>query len=198
MLGLYVSDHPLMGVEAALRRVCDVGLAELRDAVGSGSLAEGSVLRVGGVITGVSTRWTKRGALMATFSLEDLEAAVEVFVFPRVMDEYGPLLENDALACLKARVDTRDDMLKLVCLELSRPELGDGAEALKIALPVAALTESNVERLKGLLTEHPGDAPVSLVVGESELALPEAYNVNPRGGLVGSLRELFGAQAALG
>ncbi|MGH9075620.1 MAG: DNA polymerase III subunit alpha, partial [Acidimicrobiales bacterium] len=198
MLGLYVSDHPMMGVGAALRRLTDTGLAELRDAAAAGTLAEGSVRVVGGVVTALSRRWTKRGELMATFVLEDLEAAMEVFVFPRVMSEVGALLEDDAIVCVKARLDTREDQAKLVCLEVSRPALpADGSRPLAISVPVPALTESKVVDLKALLGEHPGDSPVHLLVGESVLRLPSQFNVDAGRGLLGSLRELLGAGAVV-
>ncbi len=117
MLGLYVSDHPLIGVEAALRRHAEVSVRELRD------LAEGDLRWVGGVITGLNRKYTKRGDLMATFTLEDLEAAMEVWVFPRTMTDIGHLLADDAVVCVKGRLDVRDDEPKLICMDLKRPEL---------------------------------------------------------------------------
>jgi DNA polymerase-3 subunit alpha len=194
MLGLYVSDHPIMGVEAALRRHTDTGLAELRDGAAAGTLAEGSVRVVGGVVTALSRRWTKRGELMATFVLEDLEAAMEVFVFPKVMSEVGLILEDDAIVCVKARLDTREDQAKLICLELSRPQLvDDGARLIEILLPLGTLTESKVAALKALLVEHAGNSQVRLRVGDSVLCLPPEFNVDTGRGLLGSLRELLGA-----
>ena len=46
---------------------------------------------------------------MAVFVLEDLQAACEVMVFPKTMDEHGHKLDDDAVVCVKARVDTRED-----------------------------------------------------------------------------------------
>jgi len=192
MLGLYVSDHPLMGVESSLRRLTEATLADLREA------REGEVKVVGGVVTNLSRRWTKRGDLMATFVLEDLEAAMEVFVFARVMEEYGALLEDDAVVCVKGRLDARDDQPKLVAMEIRRPELkAEGSRPLTITPPLSVLTRSKVDQLKSLLAGHPGDSPVHLRVGTKVLALPEQFNVEPRG-VVGLLRELFGAGAVSG
>ena len=84
MLGLYVSDHPLMGAEAALRRHVDCTLAELRE------MREGDTRWVGGVVTALSRKYTKKGDLMATFTLEDLQAAIEVMVFPKTMLDVRP------------------------------------------------------------------------------------------------------------
>ena len=64
---------------------------------------------VGGVVTALARKYTKRGDLMATFVLEDLGAAVEVMVFPKTMAQYGELLGEDAIVCVKGRLDMRED-----------------------------------------------------------------------------------------
>ena len=92
---------------------------------------------VGGVVTELNRRYTKKGDLMATFVLEDLNASIEVFVFPKSMADYGALLDDDAIVVLKGRVDLRDDRLKLVCMEVQRPELAaEGCTDLRISLPL--------------------------------------------------------------
>ena len=106
MLGLYISDHPLMGLEGSLARLTDCTLAELRDTdpdagsgigAGTGYGGEGQVRLIGGVVTDLTRRYTKKGDLMATFVLEDLNASIEVFVFPKAMADYGALLDDDAI-----------------------------------------------------------------------------------------------------
>jgi DNA polymerase-3 subunit alpha len=206
MLGLYISDHPLMGMEGSLARLTDCTLAELRDAdpdptggAGGGFGGEGQVRLVGGVVTELKRRYTKKGDLMATFVLEDLNASIEVFVFPKSMADYGALLDDDAIVVLKGRVDLRDDRLKLVCMEVQRPELAvDGNTDLRISLPLNSLTDRLVDGLKRLLSEHPGDSPVFLHVGDKVLRLPSEFNVDSRRGLVGELRVLLGPNAIQG
>ncbi len=205
MLGLYISDHPLMGHEVALARLTDCGLAELvdldADVLGGagGPGGEGQVRVVGGVVTELSRRYTKKGDLMATFVLEDLDASIETFVFPRTMAEYGALLDDDAIVVVKARVDLREDRRKLICMEVQRPELAaDDANELRITLPLHSLTDRTVDGLKRLLAEHPGDSPVLLSVGEKLLRLPPGFNVDSRRGLVGELRVLLGPNAVGG
>jgi DNA polymerase-3 subunit alpha len=207
MLGLYLSDHPLMGLEGSLARLTDCTLADLRDIDPEASAGlpagvpggEGQVRMVGGVVTELARRYTKKGDLMATFVLEDLNASIEVFVFPKSMSDYGALLDDDAIVVLKGRVDLRDDRLKLVCMEIQRPELSvDGSTDLRISLPLNALTDRLVDGLKRLLREHPGDSPVFLHVGEKVLRLPSEFNVDSRRGLVGELRVLLGPHAIQG
>jgi DNA polymerase III subunit alpha len=199
MLGLYVSDHPLRGIEGALARLVECPIAELKEEDGVGDFGrEGQVRTVGGVVTALSRRYTKRGELMATFTLEDLNASIEVFMFPMVMTQFGHTLEDDAVVVVKGRIDTRDDQVKLVCMEVSRPELSaQGSAELRVRVPEGALTPDVADRLKGLLSEHPGDEPVFLHVGETVLRLPGEFSVNSRRGLPGELRVLLGPNAII-
>jgi DNA polymerase-3 subunit alpha len=204
MLGLYVSDHPLFGLERALSRHADCTLAELRDAGSAGEEgsegwgADGTVRAVGGVVTELKRQYTKKGDLMGRFVLEDLQASMEVFVFPRVMADYGALLENDAVVVVRGRVDLRDEQPKIVAMEVRRPPLdAQGVQELRISLPLGVLTDGMVEKLKDLLTEHPGPSPVLLHVGAKVLKLPPEFNVESRNGLVGELKMLLGPKAVM-
>jgi DNA polymerase-3 subunit alpha len=201
MLGLYVSDHPLLGFETALRLRTDATVRELLDEATSpetpGDVGSSTVV-VGGVVTGLNRRYTRRGELMATFVLEDLESAIEVFVFPKTMAEHGMRLEDDAIVCVRGRLDLREDVPKLIAMEVTRPELTTADEAIELCVPVSSVTESIVARLKELVVEHPGPVPVHIRLGSKVLRLPAQFNVDPRGGLVGALKELLGANAVSG
>jgi DNA polymerase-3 subunit alpha len=192
MLGLYVSDHPLMGQEHRLGSLTDGTIAELRDAGGAAG-GVGEARTVAGVVTNLQRKTTKRGDLMAVFVLEDLEAAIEVMVFPKTMLEHGAKLIEDAVVCVKGRLDTREDVPKLVCLEVTCIELAaDGAVPLRLALPPHRVDDRCVEELKRMLLEHPGDSPVFLKLGATELRLPRVFDVDTTNGLLGELRVLLG------
>ncbi len=190
MLGLYVSDHPLMGAEASLRRRTECGLTDLEEA------GDGAIRVVGGLVTNLQRKWTKRGDLMAVFDLEDLQTSVEVMVFPKTMQKFGHVLEDDAVVILKGRVDTRDEQAKLMATEIERFEpVTDGAPPVRINLSPNALSEKMLSDLKGLLHEHPGESQVFLHLGDKVLRLPDQFCVDASNGLVGELRVLLGADA---
>ncbi|MGD0746254.1 MAG: DNA polymerase III subunit alpha [Acidimicrobiales bacterium] len=196
MLGLYVSDHPLMGYEQALARHTDCSLSDLREEdPAAGDRAP--VRSVGGVVTDLRRSYTKKGDLMARFVLEDLQAAMEVFVFPKTMAEYGGLIENDSILVVRGRLDTREDEPKIVCMEVTRPLLERGEEDLHITLPLGVLTDAKVDGLKDVLSCHPGPSAVLLHVGAKVLQLPPEFNVDCRNGLVGELKRLLGQSAVL-
>ena len=191
MLGLYVSDHPLMGAQAALRRHADTSVGELRET------REGEMRTVGGLVTALNRKYTKRGDLMATFTLEDLTAGVEVMVFPKTMAEHGHALEDDAVVVVRGRLDHRDDAPKLIAMDISRPELVlDGAPPVRIRIRSGALSGAKAGRLKRILAEHPGDSEVFVHLDSAEtttvVRLDDAFRVDASNGLYAEMRVLFG------
>jgi DNA polymerase-3 subunit alpha len=161
---------------------------------------DGAPTTLGGVVTALNRRYTKRGDLMATFVLEDLEAAVEVFVFPRTMADFGHLLEEDAVVCMKGRIDRRDDQAKFIAMEVKRPELviGEGPPV-RLRVPASRLSETLVSEVKRILEAHPGDSAVMLHVEDGRrttvLRLGAAFGVDAGNALHAELRVLLGADA---
>jgi len=196
MLGLYVSDHPLMGAQSALSRFTDSTLSELKEG------REGDMRTVGGVVTALNRKHTKRGDLMATFVLEDLASAVEVFVFPKTMAQYGSLLEEDAIICVKGRLDMREDQAKIISMEIMRPELMiDGGPPLRIKIKPHQLDEAKSRMLTEILNQHPGESPVFLHLDQPSkttvMRLGDEFLVDARNGLFAELRVLLGADCII-
>jgi DNA polymerase-3 subunit alpha len=194
MLGLYVSDHPLRGYEGALRRRTDTSIAELRET------EDGMFRTVGGVVTNLNKKWTRRGDLMAVFDLEDLEGSIEVMVFPKTMTEHGHKLADDAVVLLRGRLDTREDSPKLICMEVEVFDTSSigVSKPVRIKLPLEQVSEAAIDELKTLLSSHPGDSEVFLHLGDRHvLSLPAEFSVDPAGGLVAEIRVLLGAESVL-
>jgi DNA polymerase-3 subunit alpha len=183
-----------MGAEAALRRKVDCSLSEL------GEQGEGAMKKVGGVVTNLQKKWTKKGDLMAVFVLEDLETSMEVMVFPKTMAEHGHKLVDDAVICIRARVDGRDDLPKLIAheIEVFEPVDVGVVPPVRVRLPVSSLHPRIIDDLKVLLHEHPGQSPVFLHLDERRvLRLPDDFSVDAGNGLVAELRVLLGPDAVL-
>ena len=188
MLGLYISDHPLMGIEYALRRKVDCTIADARER------DDGAFIIIGGVITNLARKYTKRGDQMAVFVLEDLESSIEVTVFPKTLTEIGHLLTDDAIISVRGRLDRRDDARvgfmaqKVEVLE----NLGAaGPRAVRIVLSASAIDEHTIDRLRGILVEFPGDSPVFFDLGGKVIKLTDAFNVSVDKAM-GDLRVAFG------
>ena len=193
MLGLYVSDHPLLGAEQALKRKVDCTILEL------GDLDDGTQRTVGGVITGLQRKWTKKGDLMAVFVLEDLQGSVEVMVFPKTMAQIGHLLVEDAVVITTGRVDKRDETAKFIPreLELFEPQV-DEHPPLRLHLPPSRLDNATIDRLQELIGDFPGDSEVHILLGDKQvLRLSEDHLVDTRTGLIGELRALLGHESVV-
>lgn len=194
MLGLYVSDHPLFGVEKALRTMCTssvVGLWEREDK---------ERVTVGGIVGAITRRYTRSGDPMFFFSFEDLEGSTEVVCFPRTVSEYGSVVREDAILVVVGRVDHRGDEVKLIAQELREPDLS--AEAMvRLRVPASRLSRNMVDRIRAVLENHPGSASVYLHMtsdaGEKVLRLGEGHRVEPRSALYAELREILGPSAVI-
>jgi DNA polymerase-3 subunit alpha len=166
MLGLYVSDHPLFGVEAALRRKVDCTVADAAER------DDGSIVVLGGVITNLARKFTKKGDQMAVFVLEDLDSSIEVTVFPRMLSEQGHKLSDDAIVTVRGRIDRRDESrLGFMAQDITVLEgLETGASLpLHLRVPAASLSETAIGRLRQILREHPGDSLVYLHLGQGKV-----------------------------
>jgi len=194
MLGLYVSDHPLFGVESALKRQVEQALSELPE------MEDGAPVKVGGVITNLARKFTKKGDQMAVFVLEDLEASIEVTVFPRTLIEQGHKLEDDIIVAVKGRLDKRDESrFGLIAQDVQvLSGLSDGpAPPMRLMLPSHTLDELKIHRLKRILRDHPGDSVVQVDIGHGKiLRLADEFRVDIDRA-VGELRMAFGHDAVL-
>ncbi|GJM38041.1 MAG: DNA polymerase III subunit alpha [Acidimicrobiales bacterium] len=187
MLGLYISDHPLLGFEQQVRRKADCSVGELADA------EDGAIKKVGGVITNLQRKWTRKGDLMAVFELEDLEGSVEVMVFPRTMQEHGPKLEDDTIVLVRGRTENGDDLPKLFAQDIEVVEDLSDNQPVRVKLDSISEDESKIIDLKGILAAHPGDSPVELHLSDRRvIRLPDDYAVNNANGVVAELRVLLG------
>jgi DNA polymerase-3 subunit alpha len=194
MLGLYVSDHPLLGVEGALSRMCTTTIPGLWDQ------DDKARVTIGGIVSGVSTRYTKGGDPMYFFTFEDLQGSTEVVCFPRTVAEYGPFVREDAILVVTGRVDHRGDEVKFIAQELREPTL-EAEDLVRLRVPATRLSRSMVDRLKAALRNHPGPAPVYLHMtsdgSEKVIRLGDEHRVEPRTALYAELRELLGPSAVL-
>ncbi len=192
MLGLYVSDHPLFGVEAALKRKVDQSLVDLQ------TMDDGTPVVVGGVITNLARKFTRKGDQMAVFVLEDLESSIEVTIFPRTLLEQGHKLEDDIIVAVKGRLDRRDESrFGLIGQTITvLAGLSDGpAQPLRLRLPSHALDELKIQRLKRILRDHPGESVVEVDIGQAKiLRLADEFRVDIDRA-VGEIRMAFGHDA---
>jgi len=164
MLGLYVSDHPLLGVEHVLRSHTDMTISEL---LGE-SLPDG-VVTIGGLITGIQRKVSRQGASWAVVNVEDLEGAIEVLFFSNTYNQYALSLTEDRVVVVKGRFSRTDEQVRFTALEMKMPDIsGAPTGPLLITLPATQVTPPIVERIKEILRSHPGKREVHLHVVDQQ------------------------------
>ncbi|ABW11808.1 DNA polymerase III, alpha subunit [Parafrankia sp. EAN1pec] len=197
MLGLYVSDHPLLGVEHILAAKADCGIASLN----GGDYPDGSVVTIGGIISSLQRKVTKQGKLWALATVEDLEGGLEVMFFPATYETCSTQLAEDAVVIVKGRVDKREDTPRLVASDLTVPDLSEHSLSppVVITLPASRVNPPTVDRLREVLGDHPGTTEVHLRLQSASrttlLRLDDAYKVQRTAALMGDLKALLGASA---
>ena len=107
MLGQFVTDHPLLGVEGALRAKSSHEIRDLAD------LGDGDLVTVGGIIGSLARKYTKRGEPYAQLRLEGLAGGVEVVAFPSVYERAPELMETDRIVLVSGRIDLRGRELQI-------------------------------------------------------------------------------------
>ncbi len=164
MLGLYVSDHPLLGVEHILRSNTDMSISAL---VEDGGVQDGFVT-IGGLITGISRKVSRTGSSWAIVTVEDLEGSLEVLFFANTYNQYALTLVEDRIVTIRGRVDRRDEQVRFSALEMTSLDVSSGPVGpLTISLPISQCTPPIVERVKEILRSHPGKREVHLHIEDS-------------------------------
>ena len=164
MLGLYVSDHPLLGIEHVLRSGTDMSINELLDDGGH----HDQIVTIGGLITSVTRKVTRQGASWAVVTIEDLEGSIEALFFSNTYNQYALTLTEDRIVLVRGRVDKREDQVRFTALEMKNADVSAAPTGpLVITLPINQCTPPVVDRMKEILRSHPGKREVHLHLDEN-------------------------------
>ncbi|HEY3735982.1 MAG TPA: DNA polymerase III subunit alpha [Jatrophihabitans sp.] len=193
MLGLYVSDHPLFGLEHLLGKHADTTIATVH-AEGAG---DGQMVTMAGLVASVNRRITKDGASWAQVVLEDLEGSIEVMFFPASYAKVGMTIAEDTVVSVRGRLDARDDTVKIIGSELTILDTTDtGHGPVKLKLEANKCTPPLIERLRDVLGTHPGMTEVHLhLVSTNSPRMVLDLRVEPSAALMGDLKALLGPAA---
>ncbi len=168
MLGLYVSDHPLLGVEHLLRSSTDMPISQINDE----SVGHEQIVTIGGLITQIQRKVSRRGDSWAIVTIEDLEGAVDVMFFANSYTQHSMSLMEDRIVIIRGRVDKREEQVKIMALDLSTPDISLAPVGpLVISMETLRCTPPVVDRIKEILRSHPGKREVHLKLDDGRKSL---------------------------
>ena len=168
MLGLYVSDHPLLGVEHLLRSSTDMPISQINDE----SIGHEQIVTIGGLITQIQRKVSRRGDSWAIVTIEDLEGAVDVMFFANSYTQHSMNLMEDRIVVIRGRVDKREEQVKVMALDMSMPDISLAPTGpLIISMDTLRCTPPVVDRIKEILRSHPGKREVHLKLDDGRKSL---------------------------
>ncbi len=195
LLGIYMSGHPLSQYEKLLKRY------QRTNVQGLAQLAEGEVTRLGGLVTSLAQRFTKKKEPMAVFRLEDLDGSVEVVAFPDAYREYGAAIGADRTVMVCGEIRREESETRLIAYEVypleDAPTLY--AERISVHLQGSHASEGLLGSIRDLLRLNPGRTPVVVCLefpGGEKVFLDTdiCYKVTPSEALIEALERLVGEE----
>ncbi|HEX7835512.1 MAG TPA: DNA polymerase III subunit alpha, partial [Pseudolysinimonas sp.] len=194
MLGLYVSDHPLAGLESQLARHASVSIAEL---LGGEVAGDGETVTVAGLVTSVQHRTARNsGNQYGIVQVEDFGGEITVMFLGKTYQEFAPALLGDSIVVVRGRVSLRDDGMNLHAVSMFQPDTGpsQGSGPLVISVAESRATTEVISALNDVLIRHAGDNEVRLrlVRGENARMFEIPYPVAVTADLYGELKGLLG------
>jgi DNA polymerase-3 subunit alpha len=194
MLGLYVSDHPLAGLELQLAKHAS---NTITDILGGEVAGDGEHVTVAGLITSVQHRVAKKsGNAYGIISVEDFGAEIDIMFLGKTYQEFAPDLANDSIVVVRGRVSARDDGMNLHASSLMVPELGQAGEAgtIMISVQESRATTGTIRSLREVLLRHQGDGEVRirLVKGDQGRIFEIPFKVRTTADFYGELKSLLG------
>ncbi|MBN8422997.1 DNA polymerase III subunit alpha [Microbacterium sp. 2216-1] len=194
MLGLYVSDHPLAGLEVPLAKHASISIHDL---LNSEDMQDGDQVTVAGLVTSVQHRVAKAsGNPYGMITVEDFNGEVTVMFMGKTYTEFQHTLQQDAILAVRGRVSRRDDGLNLHAQSTFTPDVGsfDAAGPLSLLVAEQRATERVMNDLAMVLQRHAGETEVLLRVhrGGTAKVFEVPMPVKISADLFGDLKSLLG------
>ena len=200
VLGVYISGHPLDDVKETWKKNVNAFTSDFvyqEDLEGS-KLKDKETVKIGGIISGVNTRLTKKKETMAIVTLEDLRGSVEMMVFPKAYEKVKKYLKNDELVFASGRVNTEDEAdSKLIVENMS--SFDEVPKTLWLKFDDMETYEKLWPRVLEVLSNNKGIDNINIrVIKEDKIKkLPDSFRTYADAELTGLLEGILGDGAVV-
>ncbi|HKY07476.1 MAG TPA: DNA polymerase III subunit alpha, partial [Candidatus Binatia bacterium] len=208
-LGFYISGHPLDKYDRAIKRITSGTIAAVKEKPASGEV------RLGGVVSALKLRNTKKGERYGNFNLEDKTGFIEVIAWPDTYKKCAELLGADDPIFVKGRLEVGEDRMQVIANEVAplgeavktqkngfaNGRVNGNGEKVHLYVHEADVSSEELVRLRDTLLDYPGRSVVFLHMvsagqGETVIELPEQVRIASSPELEAAVEKLFGVRVS--
>jgi len=208
-LGFYITGHPLDKFDRVLNRITSGTISVLKEKAQPGEI------KMGGVVSALKLRNTKKGDRYANFNLEDKTGFIEVITWPDTYKRSAELLGADDPIFVKGRLEVGEERMQVIANEVvllaeaaknqknghANGKSNGNGEKIHLYVRESEVSADELVRLRDTLLDYPGQATVFLHLlapanGETVIELPEQVRVASSAELEETVERLFGTRVA--
>jgi len=207
-LGFYISGHPLDKYERVLKRITSGAISDLKEKASPGDV------KIGGVVSALKLRNTKKGDRYGSFNVEDKSGFIEVIAWPDVYKKCADVLGADDPIFLKGRLEVGEERIQIIANEVTalaevaakgRADNGEKpngkSDPVHLYVCESEISADELNQLRDTLLDYPGPSAVFLHVlaspkGETVIELPDQVRVASTPELEAIVEQRFGTRIA--
>ena len=191
VLGFYLSDHPLKGLES-VAKVFSTGPVN-----GLVEKNNKDRIRIVGLISTMREIVTKKGTRMAFATLEDLSGTIELIIFPDSYKDYELVLKEDGPLVIGGSLEKEEESVKIFVDEVKRIE--DIYKKTKtLCFHLKDDMAEKMKQLHEIFIKHEGETKVDFTLEleqiqkQVQLSVEAPKGVRPSQEFFESLHKVFG------
>lgn len=202
MTGLYISGHPLDEYAETLNTVTNTKISDIivdeslenEETDVKFKLQDGDRVVIGGIITEVSRKITKKNTMMAFIKIEDIYGEIEIVVFPKVLDKSNLLINEDGLVIIKGRVSIREEEQPKILAEEIKPLVKASDTKIYVQIEEEKQVRDTINDISLVLSEYSGSTPIYICTKKErkKFLLPENLWIDEKIEVLDFLRRRFG------
>jgi DNA polymerase III subunit alpha len=210
-LGFYITGHPLDKFDRVLNRITSGTISVLKEKAQPGEI------KMGGVVSALKLRNTKKGDRYANFNLEDKTGFIEVITWPDTYKRSAELLGADDPIFVKGRLEIGEERMQVIANEVvlladaakkqknghanGNGKSNGNGEKVHLYVRESEVSADELVRLRDTLLDYPGPATVYLHMlasanGETIIELPEQVRITSSQELTATVQRLFGSRVS--
>ena len=170
LVGIYLSAHPLDEYKIILDNLCNAHCQELADR--AVALYDREDVTLGGIVTGVRTRFDKSGQPCGFVTIEDFDGSGELALFGMDWGRWNGMFTEGASIYITAKMqqrfrDSDQKQLKIQNIEYMQSVKEKAIDRITIQMNTDKLNDEIVADLSEIIAEHPGKTKLFIQLRDS-------------------------------